>query len=258
LPESDLSLLIDAAEEAGRIANRYFQNDVKVWHKPDEAGPVTGADLAVDDMLRKGLTSARPDYGWLSEETTDSRERLAQDRVFVVDPIDGTRAFIDGGRDWGHSLAVVEKGVVLAAAVHLPQRNVTYAAALGRGATRNGLPIVASRRASLDAAQVLATRPNLEPQHWRAAAPPPFHRAFRSSLAFRLCLVAEGRFDAMLTLRPTWEWDVAAGSLIVAEASGAVSDRLGSHPLFNNPHPQINGMVAGGKVLHEQLIDALF
>ena len=77
MPESDLSLLIDAAEEAGRIANRYFQKDVKVWHKPDEAGPVTGADLAVDDMLRKGLTSARPDYGWLSEETTDSRAQIA-------------------------------------------------------------------------------------------------------------------------------------------------------------------------------------
>lgn len=257
MPENDLTLLVEAAEEAGRIANHFFDGDPKVWHKPEGAGPVTEADLAVDDMLRSNLTAARPDYGWLSEESEDTSARLDAQRVFVVDPIDGTRAFIDRGSDWGHSLAVVDNGTVVAAAIHLPRHGLTFAAALGAGATRNGVPINASSQTSLADSEVLATRPNLDPHHWRSAAAPPFHRAFRSSLAYRLCLVAEGQFDAMITLRPTWEWDVAAGALIVSEARGAVTDRRGSTPRFNNRQPQIDGMIAGGIALHAQLLDAL-
>ena len=120
MPASDLALLIDAARKAGTIATGYFGNDPDVTDKPAGAGPVTEADLAVNRMLHDTLGAARPDYGWLSEETEDNADRLSTDRQFVIDPIDGTRAFIAGNRDWAHSLAVVEGGQVRAAAVYLP------------------------------------------------------------------------------------------------------------------------------------------
>ena len=246
MPATDLSLLQEAAEAAGEIALRHFRDNPKVWDKGDGEGPVTEADLAVNEALHDILGTARPDYGWLSEETEDGENRLGAQRLFIIDPIDGTRAFIDGSRDWAHSLAVVENGQVTAAVVAMPAKDRTYAAALHHGAHRDGIPITVADAKPLTDATVLAARPNLAAQHWQTGTPPAFKRSFRSSLAYRLSLVAEGRFDAMLTLRPAWEWDIAAGALIVAEAGGSVTDRAG-HPLrFNNRVPKLNGVVAGG------------
>ena len=106
---------------------------------------------------------------------------------------------------------------------------------------------------SLVLATVLASKPSFAPHHWKESRLPPFKQAFRSSLAYRLCLVAQGRFDAMLTLRPSWEWDIAAGALIVAEASGRVTDPSGTALRFNNPHPQVPGVIAAGEELHASL-----
>jgi len=110
LPETDLELLISAAQEAGVLATRYSGPTAKRWDKAGDAGPVTEADLAVDALLRDRLTAARPDYGWLSEETPDNPDRLTRKRVFIIDPIDGTRSFIEGSATWAHSLAIAEEG----------------------------------------------------------------------------------------------------------------------------------------------------
>lgn len=249
----DLSLLVGAAHEAGDIARRYFRRDPKVWDKPGSAGPVSEADLEVDAMLHDRLIGARPDYGWLSEETPDSDARLGTDRLFIVDPIDGTRAFIEGDPSWSHSLAVVRGGEVSAAVVYIPVSGKLYAAARGQGATLNDAPVAVSGQTELTGAAVLGTRANFEPWHWAEADVPEVRRKFRSSLAYRMSLVAEGRYDAMLSLRATWEWDVAAGALIVTEAGGRVSDRRGAALRFNNVMPQVNGVVAAGPVLHEEL-----
>ncbi|MGJ8612291.1 MAG: 3'(2'),5'-bisphosphate nucleotidase CysQ [Octadecabacter sp.] len=251
----DLDLLIAAARSAGDIACGYFNASPEVWEKSGGQGPVTEADLHVNRQLSADLQTARPDYGWLSEETEDGDARLKTDRQFIVDPIDGTRAFIEGSNDWAHSLAIAEHGIVTTAVVYLPMRDAMYTATIGKGATLNGAPITARGDQPIDAATVLTAKPNMDPKYWAALAPP-FKRHFRSSLAFRLALVAEGRFDGMMTLRPTWEWDVAAGALIVSEAGGFASDQAGEVPLFNNPHPQINGMVAAGGI-HHKLIAAL-
>ena len=109
MPERDLALLTDAAREAGRIAMRFWRRDPQVWDKGGEHGPVTEADLAVNDMLKPMLLAARPDYGWLSEETPDNADRLSRDTVFIVDPIDGTRAFVAGEETLAHSLAVAHQ-----------------------------------------------------------------------------------------------------------------------------------------------------
>ena len=251
----DLALLVEAARGAGRIAARYFRDEPEVWDKPDGAGPVTEADLAVDDMLRDRLCAARPGYGWLSEETPDTAARLSADRVFIVDPIDGTKAFIEGSSAFSHSLAVAEAGEVIAAVVYLPIRGKLYAALRGGGATLNDTPVRAAARRRLDGAEILANKHTLGPAHWPRGVPP-LTRAYRPSLAYRMALVGEGRFDAMVTFRATWEWDVAAGALIVAEAGGTVTDGTGGALRFNGRAPQVAGVMAAGATLHAALLQA--
>jgi myo-inositol-1(or 4)-monophosphatase len=257
LPETDLDLLTAAAKEAGRIATRYSGKTAKTWHKPDDLGPVTEADLAVNDMLHATLGGARPDYGWLSEESEDNETRLTQNKVFIIDPIDGTRSFIEGADTWAHSLAIAENGVVTAAAVYLPLKGKLYSAAAGRGAFLNGAPIKASDRSDLSGATMIAAKPNFHPTNWRGQKVPDVKRAYRPSLAYRLSLVAEGRFDAMLTLRDSWEWDIAAGDLILREAGAITSDKRGAALRFNNPFPQVKGVVAAAPALHADLAGRL-
>ncbi|MGR3498744.1 MAG: 3'(2'),5'-bisphosphate nucleotidase CysQ [Limimaricola soesokkakensis] len=253
-PSDDLALLVAAAREAAVIACGF--RAPQVWDKPDEGGPVCEADLAVDAMLRERLGAARPDYGWLSEETADAPERLQAERIFIVDPIDGTRAYLEGSRDWAHSLAVAENGRITAACVLLPQRDLLYTATLGGGAFLNGAPIRASAETDPARATLLGPRLAMSPEHWLGGEVPPLRRAFRSALAWRLCLLAEARFDAMLTIRPTWEWDIAAGSLILSEAGGTATDQRGTELGFNRPHPQSDGVLAGG-ALHGVLLPLL-
>ncbi|NDW54468.1 3'(2'),5'-bisphosphate nucleotidase CysQ [Aliiroseovarius sp. PrR006] len=253
----DLRLLIDAAEAAGKIASGFFHGSAERWDKPGGQGPVTEADLAVDRMLRNELTGARPGYGWLSEETEDNPARLEAEQVFIVDPIDGTRSFIEGSTTWAHSLAVARNGIVEAAVVYLPERGKLYAAARGKGATLNDAALTVSPKTRIEGATVLAAKPNFDPTFWQNRDVPPVERVFRSSLAYRLSLVGEGRFDAMMTLRPTWEWDVAAGALIVEEAGGKVTDQVQGLARFNNPHPQLRGMVAGTPPVQDALVRRL-
>lgn len=252
MPEHDLSLLISAARKAGEIAKPYWRQSPKVWEKDANAGPVTEADLAVNAYLQERLMSERSDYGWLSEETTDTDARLSKEHVFIVDPIDGTRSFIAGEKTWAHSIAVARSGQITAAVVYLPVVDRMYAATAGSGAFLNDVQIRDSGRTELVDATVLSSRPNMDPENWALGAPP-VHRHFRPSLAYRMALVAEGRFDAMLTLRNTWEWDVAAGTLIATEAGAKVTDQHGSDPVFNNPTPYLSGLIAGTTLVHDGL-----
>ncbi len=252
MPESDLQLLARAARAAGDLATGYWRRSPRSWEKAEGAGPVTEADIAVNELLKAELMAARPDYGWLSEESEDDPARLARRRVFVVDPIDGTRAFIAGERSWAHSLAVAEGGRVTAAVIHLPMLGKLYAATPGGGAYLNDTRIRCAARPGLAGAQVLCARANLDPGHWPGGVPA-LERHFRPSLAYRLALVAEGRFDAMITFRDTWEWDVAAGALIAAEAGAMVTDRHFEPPRFNNPRPALRGMLVASCKVHEGL-----
>ena len=254
MPERDLDLLTDCALEAGKIALRYFRNAPKVWEKPGE-GPVTEADIAVNDMLKDRLLGARPGYGWLSEETPDTAARLECERVFMIDPIDGTSAFIAGDSSFSHSFAVAQNGVVTAAVVYLPAKDRLYAATRDGPATCNGLPIQCSTRAGVEGATLLTPKPNLAADLWTEV--PDVTRHFRASVAYRLCLVAEGGFDGMLSLRQAWEWDIAAGALIAERAGAVVSDRLGQKLRFNAKVPRSNGVLVAAPGLHGALLGRL-
>lgn len=257
-PDADLALLLDAARGAGEIAARYYRRGVKVWDKGGGQGPVTEADLAVNEYLRATLTGARQGYGWLSEESDPLADpgRMATEHAFVVDPIDGTRAFIDGQPGFAHSLAVVRAGMPVAAVVHLPMLNLTYAARLAGGATLNDVPIRASAIRDPRGARVLAARPALDPVHWPGGVPA-LDRHFRPSLAWRLALVGEGRFDAMLTVRDAWDWDIAGAALIASEAGATVTDRFGAPLRFNGLIARNPGVVAAPPGLHAALIGGL-
>lgn len=249
----ELALLTAAALACGTIALKHFRHKPKVWDKGDGQGPVTEADIAVDRMLHSKLLAARPGYGWLSEESAGDGGRLAASRVFILDPIDGTRAFIAGEKSWAHSLAIVEGGRVIAGVVHLPALERTYAATEGGGATLNGRPLAVSARDEIEGATVLASAAGLDPAHW-AGRVPKLERHFRPSLAYRLCLVAEGRFDAMVTFRDTWEWDVAAGDLIAREAGARVTSANGRSLAYNAATPLLPGIIAGAPSVHAAIL----
>ncbi|MGB3147080.1 MAG: 3'(2'),5'-bisphosphate nucleotidase CysQ [Paracoccaceae bacterium] len=255
--DDDLALLTTVARAAGDIALSFWKKTPEVWEKDGGLGPVTAADLAIDRMLLAELGAARRDYGWLSEETPDNGRRLQSDRVFIIDPIDGTRAFIDGSADFAHSLAIADRGRIVAAVVYLPARQALYAATADSATTLNGQPVRSSARGQSAGATLLTARSNLDPSCWKAGQLPEVKRTFRSSIAWRLCLVAEGAFDGMLTLRPTCEWDVAAGALIVEQAGARVSDRRGQAPLFNRADPRLDGCLAAPHDIHEDLIQRL-
>jgi myo-inositol-1(or 4)-monophosphatase len=255
-PEADLGLLIEAAERAGRIALSYWRQEPRSWEKDAGAGPVTEADLAVNDALQVMLTASRPDYGWLSEESEANPARLDARRCFIIDPIDGTRAFIDGQDGFSHSLAIAEDDRIIAAVVHLPVRKMTYTAYRNGPALLNDRPI-APNRVGINGARVLTYRAIAEPTHWQGGQMPPFQREFRPSLAWRLCLAAEGRFDAALSLRAAWEWDIAAGSLIAERAGAMVTDRHGKYMQFNSPRAMVDGLIVAGPRLHAELFAAL-
>lgn len=253
----DLALLIEGARAAGEIARRFWRRPTEAWDKPGEAGPVTEADLAVNRMLQAEFRSARADYGWLSEESPDDPSRLDHTRVFIVDPIDGTRSFMEGSTDFAHALAVADAGRVVAAVVYLPLRDEIYTASAGGGAWLNDAPIRCSEKTDPSGASLLTSGPNLAPEHWRGGTPPPFRRAFRSAMAWRLCLVAAGRFDANMTLRPSWEWDIAAGDLIAREAGAEVTDRHGAPIRYNSPGARSDGIIAAPPPLWQALYGAL-
>ncbi len=230
----------------------FWGQSPKTWDK-GKNDPVTEADLAVDRHLKDALLDARPDYGWLSEETPDTTDRLTSKTIFVVDPIDGTRSFIDGQKTWAHSLAVVKQGVVVAGAVYLPASDQLYAASIDKGATCNGRQIRVSNRRELAGATIFANKATFDASHW-VVPPEDLIRKFRPSLAYRLAACGEGKADAMITFRDSWEWDIAAGALIAQEAGATVTDRDGNPLVFNSAEAKTPGALVAAPALHSELL----
>jgi myo-inositol-1(or 4)-monophosphatase len=252
-PAEDLALIRDAAREAGGIAMRYFKNKQEIWMKGGTS-PVGEADYAVDLFLRETLTAARPYYGWLSEETTDTPARLGASRTFVVDPIDGTRAFIDGQNIWCVSIGVVEGGRPIAGVLDCPAKNEVFAAALGAGSTRNGVALkigAAPERPLVGGPKhLLATLPDNLAETVRRAG-------YIPSLAYRLAMVASGELTATFVKANSHDWDLAAADLVLSEAGGAILDRRGLRLSYAGAVPRHAALAAGSGPLLDQLVEAL-
>ena len=247
----DLALLTDTVRAAGAIARQYFGTDYRHWRK-EGGSPVTEADIAVNRFLCERLTAARPDYGWLSEESPDDPARLTRHKVFVIDPIDGTVAFLKGRPHFTVCAAVVTAGRPCCGAVYNPASDELYAARAGGGATRNGTPIQVGARAQLQGCRMLGRRDVLTLPPW-----PPMDVQNRNSLAYRLALVADGSADASVSLTAKRDWDLAAADIILSEAGGVVSDIHGRPLAYNNAHAVQPSLVAANAGLHAQIIGLL-
>jgi myo-inositol-1(or 4)-monophosphatase len=248
----DLALIVDAAAHAGAMAVTMRAAGLTTTYKADNT-PVTDADLAVDAWLRRHLMDARPDYGWLSEETADDPARLACKRVFVVDPIDGTRAYVKDRPWWCVSIAVVEAGQPFVGVVRAPDRDETYTAIAGGGARLNGAAIVCSTTAAIEDCALLADAPMMRHPAWPTPWPQ-MRIESRNSIAYRMCSVASGAFDAMLALSSKSEWDMAAGDLIAAEAGCVVTDHKGRPLAYNRAKPSAPSLVCANPALHRLIL----
>jgi myo-inositol-1(or 4)-monophosphatase len=251
-PAADLDLIRDAARAAGALALEMRAQGVQSRAKPG-GSPVSDADLAVDALLRERLLSARPDHGWLSEETPDSTDRLSRRRVFVVDPIDGTVAFLRDTPWWCVPIAIVEDGAPVAAVIHAPVTGETFEAVRGGGAWLNGRRLTASDASDLEDAEVLADARLLEGRDWPEPWPA-MRFSKRNALAYRMALVAAGAFDAAIALTPKWDWDVCAGALIATEAGAVVSDHQGRPWRFNRADPRQASLICAAPALHPLIV----
>lgn len=251
--DADLALLIEAVREAGALALSYFGRGPAVQLKPDGT-QVSDADLAVDADLKSRLTGARPAYGWLSEETPDDGSRLEASCVWMVDPIDGTRAFLKERPEWTIAAALVEQGRPVLAAVYNPAKDEFFWAARGAGAHLNDRPIRVSDRAELAGARLFTSSGLLRRDIWQEPWPE-VETVWVNSIAYRLALVAAGRGEATLSLSRKSDWDIAAADLLVHEAGGMVTTRRGEALTYNRPRPEHDSIVAAGPKLHAALIE---
>ena len=247
-----------AALGAGALALEFFRSGERtraaIEYKSG-GSPVTEADFAVDRFLERELWPSAPASGWLSEEKADDLQRLDRRRVFIVDPIDGTRAFVRGDPRWAVSIALVVDGAPAVAVLHLPALDRTYAAIRGGGATLNGRRISVSSHPSLDQARAAGPAFLLQALQRAGAAISP--QAKVPSLALRIAQVASAEFDLGLASTDAHDWDIAAADLILHEAGGVLCDVSGEAPRYNAREPRHGVLVAVPRQLKRETIAAM-
>jgi myo-inositol-1(or 4)-monophosphatase len=237
------------AREAGRIAAARCGTAFDRWEKAP-GNPVCAVDLEVDNFLRERLSALDPEAGWLSEETLDVSDRIERPRLWVVDPIDGTRDFLRGRSGWAVSVALVEERVPVLGVLDAPARGEHWTAAKGKGARRNGERLRASDRTDLAGARVPADQLRAVDADLVAVAKP-------NSIALRIALVAAGEADLVATLRWGFEWDIAAAALIAAEAGATVSGALGQPLAFNTASGAAFGVLVAAPGIHAAAVERI-
>ena len=251
---ADLDLLVGASRLAGARALDFFRKGPEVWWKNGGRSPVSAADFAANDILKKELLSARPNYGWLSEETDDDAGRLDCETVFVIDPIDGTRAFIAGKDIWCVSAAVVHHGRPVAGVLFAPALEELFIAAEGGPALKNGRPIAATAADGARATRLAAAEDMASGIAGMAGGVQRISHV--PSLAYRLAMVADGRIDATLVKRNSHDWDLAAADLILTCAGGALVTLRGEALSYNRPTVSHDTLAAAGSSRLSGLVEA--
>jgi myo-inositol-1(or 4)-monophosphatase len=253
--QSEALQRIQSALEAGRsILSRFTPGEIETEYKAGH-DPVTEADRSVDAALRKELL--QPGEGWLSEESADDLSRLDKERVWVVDPLDGTREFVAGIPEFCLSVAMVQRGKPVAGGICNPATGQLIIGSLEAGVTLNGAPVQASQRGSLQGAVVHASRSEVKRGEWAQFDDAVFKVKAMGSVAYKLGLVAAGIADATFTLSPKHEWDVAAGAALVESAGGFVQTLEGQSLICNQRSPLLSGLVACGPRLREELLQVV-
>lgn len=237
------------AREAGRIAAERSTGPYERWEKAP-GNPVCEIDLQVDAFLREQLSALDPEAGWLSEETLDQSDRIERPRLWVVDPIDGTRDYLRGRPGWSVSVALVEERVPVIGVLDAPARGEHWTAERGKGAWRNGLRLRASDRSRLPGARVPADQlPAVDSDLVMVPKP--------NSIALRIALVAAGEADLVATLKWGFEWDIAAAALIASEAGATITGALGQPLAFNTASGAAFGVLAAAPGIHAEAVERL-
>ena len=249
---SDILERIEAALHAARAVFAKFtpgaiETEYKIGHDP-----VTEADRALDAVLRQNLL--REGEGWLSEETADNPARLDKERVWIVDPLDGTREFVQGVPEFCVSIGFAENGKPVAGGIYNPATKETFLGAIDAGVLYNGQPARPSQRTTLDKALILASRSEVKRGDWKQFENGPFKVQAMGSVAYKLALVSAGLADITFTLTPKNEWDVAAGAALVESAGGFVSTLEGTSLTVNRRDPRLSGLLACGPLMKDQLL----
>jgi myo-inositol-1(or 4)-monophosphatase len=247
----DAALLRETVQDAGRLAQSMFKTELKKWTK-GASSPVSEADIAVNDLLEARLRGATPDYGWLSEESADDSTRLSRRLTWVVDPIDGTRNYLNGHDEWCVSVALVEDASPLLAAVFAPISDEFFFAVRGQGTMLNGKWVTASSGSTLDFSRIAGPKPMVERLN-TSGGDIKLHPRI-GSLALRLCRVAHGGLDAAFAGGNSHDWDLAAADLIVQEADGRMSDLSGDPILYNRREVTHGVLVAAGRDRHASIV----
>lgn len=248
-------MLVAAVREAGALALSFFRQGPRTWNKA-AGDPVSEADIAVDVLLRERLHGPRPRYGWLSEESEDNPVRLDHSRVWIVDPIDGTRAFLEERAEFTVVAALVEDGLPLLGAVYNPATDEFFDAIKGGGARLNGRTIAVSQRGDFNDARLLASARMVRRTIEGMSSRPATYEAV-NSVAYRMALVACGKYDATLSLGPKSDWDIAAADLVVSEAGGLSTDASGAGFVYNGATPRHPSLAVANPVLHAQLLEVV-
>ena len=248
----DAVLLTESVREAGALALSLFHTELKNWTK-GASSPVSEADIAVNDLLEHRLRSATPDYGWLSEESVDDEARLGKRLVWIVDPIDGTRAYLAHREDWCVSVALVEDATPILAAVFAPATDEFFFAMRGQGATHNDAAVLATSGVELDFSRMAGPKPLVQ----RLSPLPDEITLFPriGSLALRLCRVAQGSLDAAFAGGQSRDWDLAAANLIVQEANGKMTALSGDAIEYNRREVTHGVLVAAGRDRHARIVE---
>lgn len=242
----DLGRIHEALERARAELQRFTPGEIEARHKQGD-DPVTEADTTIDTLLRELLP--RDGDGWLSEETRDDLIRLERRRVWVVDPLDGTREFVTGIPEWCVSIGLVVDGEPVAGGICNPATGETVVGARGAGVTLNGRPAGVSGRPTLEGARVVASRSEVKRGEWQGYREDLFEIRPMGSVAYKLGLVAAGLVDATWTLTPKHEWDVAAGVALVLAAGGAIVTGAPEETRFNRPRPRLTSLIAANPTL---------
>ena len=249
----ELALAKKAARAAGEILRGYWRRGgYKIGSKGHD-NPVTAADLEADRAIKKLLRDPSPGYGWLSEETVDNDDRLECRRVWIVDPLDGTKEFINGIPEFAVAIALVEDGVPVLGVTYNPIKREMYWAARGVGCHLNTQRVRVTRKRTLKRATVLASRSETARGEWQV-----FGGMLKvsptGSVAYKLAMVAAGKADATFTRSPKSEWDIASGAALVIEAGGTITDIKGREIRFNQRNVKLEGLIADNTILHAALM----
>ena len=243
--KNELNVAINAAKEAGKIILTYYKSDFAIKEK-GFGNPVTTADIAADDYLKKTLTNYFPEYGWLSEETVDAMDRLSKSRIWIVDPIDGTKEFIHGTDEFVVSIGLVENGSPVLGVIYNPVKEEIFYSSKGKGSYLNDLQIFCNEYKSSKEMVLLTSASERKKGLWNRHS-----KKFKSlktmgSVAYKIALIAAGIGDTFVTLRPKNEWDVCAADCIINEARGKLVTLNGEKRIYNQKNTLIDdGLVAG-------------